>query len=59
MTKTIRFQSLYQVIGRPNLLKKTFDELKEVLDIRSQKGIELHVRDVRKRGYQIKTGDNE
>ena len=36
--------------------KKTFDELKKLLELRS---LELHVKEVRKRENKIKIGDNE
>ena len=36
--------------------EKTIDELKELLELRS---LELHVKEVRKRGNKIKIGDNE
>ena len=36
--------------------ERTFDELKNVLE---PKFLELHVKEVRKRGNQIKIGDNE
>ena len=39
--------------------EKTKDEINKVLKLWSQKGIELHVKEVRKRGSQIKTKDNE
>ena len=39
--------------------EKTIDDLKKLLELRSENSIELHVREVRKRGYQIKIGDNE
>ena len=36
--------------------EKTIDELNKLLELRS---LELHVKEVRKRGNQIKIGDNE
>ena len=33
--------------------------LKKLLELRSQNGIELHVKEVRKRGNQKKKGDND
>ena len=39
--------------------EKTFDELNKIWELRSQNRIELHVKEVRKRGNQIKTEDNE
>ena len=39
--------------------QKTIDELNKLLELRSQKGIELDVKQVRKRENQIKIGDNE
>ena len=36
--------------------EKTIDKLNKLLDLRS---LELHVKEVRKRGYQIKIGENE
>ena len=54
--RTIRFLSLYQVITRPNLIKKIIAELNKLLDFRS---LELHVKEVRKRGNKIQIGDNE
>ena len=50
--KTIRFQSIYQVIEILNLMQKTFNELIKLLDLKSQNSIELHVKEVRKRGNQ-------
>ena len=41
------------------LAEKTIDELDKPLELKSQKGIKLHVKEVRKRGNQIKLGDNE
>ena len=38
--------------------EKTTDELNKLLELRSQNGFELHVK-VRKRGNEIKIGDNE
>ena len=34
-----------------NSTKKTIDELNKLLELRSQNGIELHMQEVRKRGY--------
>ena len=53
---TIRFKSYYQLIGKLNLLKKTTDELKKLMELKS---LELHVDEVIKRGNKIKIGDNE
>ena len=39
--------------------EKTIDELNKPLEFKSQKGIKSHVKEVRKRGNQIKLGDNE
>ena len=39
--------------------EKTNSESNNLLELRSQKGIELHVKEVRKRGNQIKIGDKE
>ena len=39
--------------------EETIDELNKLLELRTQKGIELHVRGVRERGNQIKIGSNE
>ena len=36
--------------------EKTIDELEKLLELKS---LELHVKEARKRGNQIKTGDNE
>ena len=38
--------------------EKTIDELNNLLEIRSENGIELHVKGVRKRVNQVKIGDN-
>ena len=38
--------------------EKTINELNNLLELRPQNGIELHVKEVRKRGNQIKIGDN-
>ena len=53
--KTNCFQSQYQVIGSLHLLKKSLTN-KEIIELRS---LELQVKEVRKRGDKIKTGDNE
>ena len=53
--KTIRFQLLYQVIGKSS--EKTINELNQLLELRSQKGFKLHVKEVRKRGNQTKIED--
>ena len=42
--KTTVSQSLYQVVGKINMLKNTFDELNELGALRS---LELHVKDVK------------
>ena len=39
--------------------EELFDKLNKLLELRSEKGIELHVEDVRKRLSQIKIGDRE
>ena len=39
--------------------EETINELKNLLELKSQKSIELHVKDIRRRGTQIKIGDNE
>ena len=39
--------------------EKTIDQLRNLLELRSQKRIELNVNEVRKRGNQVKLGDNE
>ena len=39
--------------------QKTTDELNKLLELRSQNGIELHVKEFRKRRNQIKVGENE
>ena len=39
--------------------EKTIDDLNKLLELRSENSIELHVREVRKRGKKIKIGDNE
>ena len=39
--------------------KRNIDELNKLLELRSQNGIELHVQEARKRGYQTIVGDNE
>ena len=54
--KTIVFQSLYQAIGSIKSAEQTFDELKNLLKLRS---FELLVKEVRERGSKIKLGDNE
>ena len=56
LTKTIHFQSFYQVITKSNLIEKTIDELNKLLELRS---LELHVKEVRKRGHHITIGDKE
>ena len=56
LTEIGRFQSLYQVITEPNLLKKTVNELNKLLELKS---LELHVKEVKKRGDQIKKEDND
>ena len=56
LMKTTFFQSIYQVIGRSNLLKKTIDGLNKLLEVRS---LEVHPKGVKKRGNQIKIGDIE
>ena len=53
---TIRFQLLYQLIGKLNLLKKIIDEVNRLLELRS---LDLHVNEVRKRRHIIKIGDKE
>ena len=59
LTKTKVFQSLYQVIGTLNQPKKTNNELNNLLELKSQNNIELHVQKVRERGNQIKNGGRE
>ena len=54
--KTNGFQSLYQIIETPNLLKKTIDELNKILEFRS---LGLHEKEARKSGNKIKIRDNE
>ena len=50
--KTIRFHSLYQDIPRETKsAEKTIDELNNLLELRSQNGIDLHVEQVRKKDY--------
>ena len=39
--------------------EKTIDDLNKLLELRSENIIELHVREVRERGNQIKIGDKE
>ena len=39
--------------------EKTINELNKSLEFRSQIRIELHIKEIRKRGNQIKTGDKE
>ena len=39
--------------------EKTIDDLNKLLELRSENIIELHVREVRKRGNQIKIGDKD
>ena len=38
--------------------ERTINELYKLFELRSQNGIELHVKQVRKKGNQIKIGDN-
>ena len=38
---------------------KTMVELKKTIELRSQQGIEIHVKEVRKRRNLTKKGDNE
>ena len=40
-------------------VEKTIHELNDLLDLKSQNNFDLHVQEVRKRGYQIKTEDKE
>ena len=56
--KTKAFQSLYQVIGSRNL-EKIVTDINNLLELRSENGIELHVEEVRKRGNQTKIGEND
>ena len=39
--------------------EQTTNELNKLLELKSQNGIELHVKEVRKRVNQMKTGDKE
>ena len=39
--------------------KQTIIKLKELLELREGSDIKLHVTEVKKRGYQVKIGDNE
>ena len=39
--------------------KRTIKKLNEVLELRSQNSVELHVKEVRKRGNQTKMENNE
>ena len=54
--RTTVFQSIYQAITKPNLLKKVINDLNKLIELRS---LELHVEEVRKRGNKTKIGDNE
>ena len=54
--RTIRLASPYQVIGFLNLLKKTIEELNNLLELRS---LEIHVKEVRKRGNKLKIENTE
>ena len=38
--------------------EETINELNKLLELRSQNGVELHVKELRKRGNQIQLGDN-
>ena len=49
--RTIRFNSIYQVITKPNLLKKIVNDLNKFLELKS---LELHVEKTRKRGNKKK-----
>ena len=52
--KTIRFQSPGHWESKS--AEKTIDELNKLLELRS---LDLHVKEVRKKGSRIKLGDNE
>ena len=39
--------------------EKIIDDLKKLIELRSENSIELHVKAVRKRGNKIEVGDNE
>ena len=54
--RTIRFQSLYQVITKSEFVEKMINYLNKLLELKS---LELHVEEVRKTGNKIKTGDKE
>ena len=51
--RTIVFQLQHQVIGTPNIVKKVFNKLRKVLELISENDIELHVKEVEKRGTRI------
>ena len=54
---SIRISGLWRI---PIFLEDTVpDKLKKLLKLRSQKDIEVHVEEVRKRGNQIEIGDRE
>ena len=57
--KTLVFQLTYQDVGTPNQPQKSIDELNELLDLESQKNIDLHVQKARKRRHQVKIGYKE
>ena len=59
LTKSFPLPSLCQTDGKTKSEEKIIDELNKLLELKSQKGIELHVKDVRKRSNQIKRGGNE
>ena len=57
--ENISFSINIQGHGQTKSAEKAVIKLNKLLELRSQKGIELHVKEVRKRGSQTKTEDNE
>ena len=57
--KTKVFRFLHKFIGMPLGTKGTVIGLNRILELKSQKCTELHVKEVRKRGNQTKTSENE
>ena len=59
MTKTIAFSITIPGQWGSKSGEQTIDELNKLLELRSQEGIELHVKEVKERENRPKIGDNE
>ena len=51
--KTIVFQFQHQVIGPPKEVKNLITKMNELLELRSEHDVELHVKEVEERGTRI------